>query len=189
MIRFLRCIVCANGVLMQEQPIAPPTHIKMQATKKDLEDMFSHLHDRKSDLRLLFPYAHPLLRALISQRFPEKLNFKTIDAVFGAFDSAWTDPTVSSVHFSYDACVWKGTIKRERSQYVGIGLVDFTNIKLPNDGYFYTAEYNNGSGSLVDTKQETRDFVNRVADTLLKRTLIRHGTKFIFCILIALILD
>jgi hypothetical protein len=78
------------------------------------------------------------------------------------------------VYFSYSGCAWKATIKRERSEYNG-HLVDFINIKLPNDGYFYTAEYNNGNGSLVEDKQEAFSFVDGVADSLLHRGLLQKG--------------
>lgn len=103
--------------------------------------------------------------------FSEKCKINTLREVFDAFVKSWQHNT--SVYFKYDEKLWKGTIIREDSDYDG-RVVSFTNIRLPNDGYFYTGDYND-DGQLDDKRDDSRAFVSRVAQVLVDRNMIIEG--------------
>jgi len=129
---------------------------EQKITKGEINDLFLHLFDRKS--RKLFPSIYGGLRLLIEKVSPEKLNISTLKEVFEAFYSQWKiNVEVVAVYFAYDERRWKATIKREDSIYNN-KLVHFTNIKLPNDGFFYSEKYSEGGGEFAKT-EETEAFV------------------------------
>jgi len=66
--------------------------------------------------------------------------------------------------FTYGEREWLGTVEKVVGGYAGQTVV-FTNIRLPNDGYFYTPGYDTGEGHLVETN-ETEDFLTGIIETL-----------------------
>lgn len=94
-----------------------------------------------------------LLCNLAVVHLPEKLSFHLLTSVAEAFrkqvtDNA-TDEQLSSfteyniyptIYFDYDERKWAGTVCSERSYYGG-QLVNFINVKLPNDGFVYSNKY------------------------------------------------
>lgn len=113
--------------------------------------------------------------------FSETCKIETLREVFNAFVKGWL-PNTLSVYFKYDDKLWKGTVEREDSSYEG-RLVSFTNIRLPNDGYFYTSDYND-DGQLNATREDSQALVCRVAQVLVERGMMIEGIFafiFIYC--------
>lgn len=94
-----------------------------------------------------------LIHYLISQKCPEKLKLNVLFEVFTNFcdaidsDNLFTQSQIfdqRKICFEYDDKVWGGTIDCRHGKYKHgskVHNVLFTNIKLPNDGFFYTDDY------------------------------------------------
>lgn len=143
----------------KQPPPLPTTALAPRSSAAVISDALSHVHDRRT--QMLYPIAKDDLDAFLRIRFPEKCNIQTLGSVFSSFATAWPleKEKVDDVYFEYDGFMWRATI-RSHSSYYAHRKVAFTNIKLPNDGFFYTSDYNGGN-TLVVT-EATNSFVTEI---------------------------
>ncbi len=141
-----------------------------------MSDVLSH--DRHT--RVLFPVAIADLEALYRIRFPEKCNIQTLTSVFSSFATSWLPGKADDVYFEYDGFMWRATIRSHVSHYAHREGA-FTNIKLPNDGFFYTSDYNNG-GTLIESDATSR-FMQNIIGLVQNRNLLKGTSIFILLIL------
>ena len=81
--------------------------------------------------------------------------------------------------FEYDAALWISTVRHSMVIYGG-KQVYFINIKLPNDGFFYTDAYSDdGDESNFIVKQETIDFIYSICDKISGNTGINIESNMI----------
>lgn len=140
--------------------MAEPKELK----PKHISDIFSHIFDRRT--RILDESEAEIVEKVLSSLAPSKLKITTLSAVFEAFYSKWkglAKKDVDAVYFNYDELLWKATIKKEHSFYED-RCVEFTNIKLPNGGFFYTEEYiEKGYDTRMIENEECMKFVDDIA--------------------------
>jgi len=137
-----------------------------------LSDVFSNLFNKYS--RVVIPTIREDLGRLVEVLAPHKLSITTLEDVFRAFNSAWV-PNSLHVLFEFDSRIWKGTVKTVQVSF-NSSLVTFTNIKLPNDSFFYTPKYKEATSfhDIVLT-DDTKQFVVAVAKALMDRNLFKRG--------------
>jgi len=134
----------------------------MDPLERNISDLFSHLFFRTSKKRELFLQDKEMLQNFLKEFAPHKLSIQTLQEVFGAFSAQWKKAgDVSAVYFDYGLRRWKATVKTEESIYGG-KKVQFCNIKLPNDGFFYTEEYSAGTHEEFAETEECLSFVESV---------------------------
>jgi hypothetical protein len=118
--------------------------------------------------RVLAHNNRDLIERVLIQYAPSKLKIQTLAEVFQAFATEFANAQVklgfnftsfqkSPYDFTYDGRVWTATITKEISENAAGKPREFINIKLPNDGFFYTSTYQL-TLSLVEN-EETKLFV------------------------------
>src|SRR5690348_13151284 len=110
---------------------------------KELSDVFSHLFDRDFKDRSLFSVDSSVIRHILETMAPHKLKISTLKSVFDAFFQqlkGHQHEPIFDVYFAYDDRRWLGIFRTKKGSYDG-NVVQFINIKLPNDGFFYTRVY------------------------------------------------
>ena len=55
--------------------------------------------------------------------------------------------------------MWLATVERRPNTKYASRRVDFLNIKLPNDGFFYTPDYTDASASVPDALVQRPDAI------------------------------
>lgn len=138
-----------------------------------MSDVLSHVHNRHT--RVLFPVSIADLEALYRIRFPEKCNIQTLTSVFSSFATSWLPRKADDIYFKYDGFMWRATIRSHVSHYAR-REVAFTNIKLPNDGFFYTSDYNNRS-ALIES-DATSKFMQNIIGLVQNQNLLK-GTSIL----------
>ena len=100
-----------------------------------------------------------MTRTTIQKIAPNKLNIRTLLEVFNAFWSSGGplqtllgQSQVEAFYFRYDNKQWKATIRQQVSEYKHpdwneYRVIQFINIKLPNDSYLYSSKYQQNSNS------------------------------------------
>jgi len=154
-------------------------------------------HGFALDSRKLFPGIHQALRSLARSKFPEKFNIRVLREVFDAFlprtqlrsgglrpidlsfqlladahakgEEAYIKPFKRS--FEYAGRSWTGTVGHHVTEY-NDSLTYFINIRLPNDGYFYSEKYAEkqepGDGVYLDaTDDDAYEMVRHLLASLL----------------------
>lgn len=76
---------------------------------------------------------------------------------------------MDAVYFVYKQKRWLATIKKQRSIYAG-QLVDFINIKLPNDGYCFSEGDQKSEGLINNTK--TQAFLSYLITAVVRKGMI-----------------
>ena len=116
-------------------------------------------------------------KSTVKSKYTHKLKVQVLHDVYQAFithrEPSWFDNNLAleyhDVIFEYDGKEWCGSIERRSSNH-NDRIVCFTNIKLPNDGYFYCDEYcdddlTDGDNSDLVKNEELSLLIKSVVDS------------------------
>merc|ERR1712000_16320 len=132
------------------------------------------LHDLFSisigEERLLFHHRVENLRKLVGEIAPNKLKIVTLREVFSCFWKALTtkgnpiafdssDFHEFPVFFDFESRTWRGMVTHQPRSIYHDKLVYFLNLKLPNDGFFYTEDYADSEPERLTRSSETEEFL------------------------------
>ena len=119
----------------------------------------------------MLPHREDILRDVVDQVAPNKLKLSTLQEVFVSFWETLKTPLAFDSHayhkfpvfFEYESRSWKGTVIHQPTSLYNSKKVYFINLKLPNDGFFYTADYTDAQDAgRLERSEETIGFLKSI---------------------------